>query len=247
MPRGKLARAPSFTLPGRAMLRLDPALRFSLGRLVEAARPRPDAPSPAAQARFATSWQLRFREEWGRLRAAVRRLFHWPEAASEDLAALHEDVRVLQRSQAGSFMLEYYQSTLLRDAAAPLLARLLERRAELAQTLALVWTHFYCHSLPALQAVFVSVKHQRLSVRQATLVGFRDYLLLQVEEDLAPLLQQLYARNAVPAAVRQMLLVLQGVTECYPPSDKRLRLEQLVARCVSPYQVYRGCYVGGCD
>ncbi|XP_063232515.1 uncharacterized protein LOC134536642 [Bacillus rossius redtenbacheri] len=40
--------------------------------------------------------------------------------------------------------------------------------------------------------------------------------------------------------------VLQGVTECYPPSDKRLRLERLVALCVSPYLGYRGLYLDGC-
>jgi hypothetical protein len=33
--------------------------------------------------------------------------------------------------------------------------------------------------------------------------------------------------------------------ECYPPSEKRLKLESLVARVVSPYLGHRGLYEGG--
>jgi len=33
--------------------------------------------------------------------------------------------------------------------------------------------------------------------------------------------------------------------ECYPPSEKRLKLESLVARIVSPYLGHRGLYEGG--
>jgi len=33
--------------------------------------------------------------------------------------------------------------------------------------------------------------------------------------------------------------------ECYPPSEKRLKLEFLVARVVSPYLGHRGLYEGG--
>jgi hypothetical protein len=39
--------------------------------------------------------------------------------------------------------------------------------------------------------------------------------------------------------------VLQSVMECYPPSEKRLKLESLVARVVSPYLGHRGLYEGG--
>jgi hypothetical protein len=33
--------------------------------------------------------------------------------------------------------------------------------------------------------------------------------------------------------------------ECYPPSEKRLKLEALVARVVSPYLGHRGLYEHG--
>jgi hypothetical protein len=33
--------------------------------------------------------------------------------------------------------------------------------------------------------------------------------------------------------------------ECYPPSEKRLKLESLVARVISPYLGHRGLYEGG--
>jgi hypothetical protein len=37
----------------------------------------------------------------------------------------------------------------------------------------------------------------------------------------------------------------QSVTECYPPSERRLQLEALVARGVTPYLGFRGLYEHG--
>lgn len=80
-PLGRLKRLPTFTVShGEVQFSLrtvDPMFRFSLTRLVEASSTPPDSSSPGAEARFAASWDTRFRQEWARLRAAVHDIFHF--------------------------------------------------------------------------------------------------------------------------------------------------------------------------
>ncbi|KAF4523639.1 hypothetical protein B566_EDAN010148 [Ephemera danica] len=86
---------------------------------------------------------------------------------------------------------------------------------------------------------------QRLSVRQTALVAFRDRVVLPLHEKITAMLEEL-GPHATPATLRQMLLVLQSVTEVYPPSERRLQLESLVALAVTPYLGFRGLYENGC-
>ncbi|XP_069696043.1 proline-rich protein 5-like isoform X2 [Periplaneta americana] len=264
-PLGRLKRLPTFTVSrGEVQFSLrtvDPMFRFSLTRLVEAASTAvpagPDSSSPGAEARFAASWDTRFRQEWIRLRAAVHEVFHYkiesaprkgpaaPLLTRGQLTTLHNDIRVLLRSQAGAFIFEYYQNTLLPGAACLLLEEVERGDADLGARLAATWTHFYCHALPTLEAIFIQVKNQKTSIRQATLLAFRDCVLLQLASRLEPLLEEMHTDGSIPPAIKQMLLVLQSVMECYPPSEKRLKLESLVARVVSPYLGHRGLYEGG--
>jgi hypothetical protein len=52
-------------------------------------------------------------------------------------------------------------------------------------------------------------QNQRTSIRQATLVAFRDSVLLKLSDRLQPLLEEMNAEGSVPPGMRQMLLVLQ--------------------------------------
>jgi hypothetical protein len=71
---------------------------------------------------------------------------------------LHNDIRVLLRSQAGAFIFEYYQNTLLPTVACLLLEEIDRFSSDLTASLVAAWTHFYCHALPTLEAVFIQVK-----------------------------------------------------------------------------------------
>jgi hypothetical protein len=94
-PLGRLKRLPTFTVSrGELQFSLrtvDPTLRLSLTRLVEAsssASPAlPDSSSPGAEARFAASWDARFRHEWARLRTAVHEIFHFKVRVTACIAA----------------------------------------------------------------------------------------------------------------------------------------------------------------
>jgi len=48
-----------------------------------------------------------------------------------------------------------------------------------------------------------------MSIRQATLLGFRDHVLLKLVNRLEPILEEMNAEGSVPPAIRQMFLVLQ--------------------------------------
>ncbi|XP_049504068.1 proline-rich protein 5-like isoform X2 [Panthera uncia] len=74
------------------------------------------------------------------------------------------------------------------------------------------------------------VKGQELTIRQISLLGFRDLVLLKVKPgDL------LLSRSQPPSSIVQMLLVLQSVHEPTGPSEGYLQLEELVKQVVSPF------------
>ncbi|KAK7814976.1 hypothetical protein U0070_024319 [Myodes glareolus] len=50
----------------------------------------------------------------------------------------------------------------------------------LIEVLAEVWDHFFTETLPTLQAIFYPVQGQELTIRQISLLGFRDLVLLKV-------------------------------------------------------------------
>jgi hypothetical protein len=52
-------------------------------------------------------------------------------------------------------------------------------------------------------------QNQRISIREVTLVAFRDGVLLKLATRLEPLLEEMNAEGSVPPAIKQMLLVLQ--------------------------------------
>ncbi|XP_073870050.1 proline-rich protein 5-like isoform X5 [Macaca fascicularis] len=75
------------------------------------------------------------------------------------------------------------------------------------------------------------VKGQELTIRQISLLGFRDLVLLKVK--LGDLL--LLAQSKLPSSIVQMLLILQSVHEPTGPSESYLQLEELVKQVVSPF------------
>lgn len=99
------------------------------------------------------------------------------------------------------------------------------------EVLAEVWDHFFTETLPTLQAIFYPVQGQELTIRQISLLGFRDLVLLKVK--LGDLL--LLSQSKLPSSVIQMLLILQSVHEPTGPSEGYLQLEELVKQVVSPF------------
>ncbi|XP_023566544.1 proline-rich protein 5-like isoform X2 [Octodon degus] len=72
---------------------------------------------------------------------------------------------------------------------------------------------------------------QELTIRQISLLGFRDLVLLKVKPGDLLLLSQ----SKLPPSIVQMLLVLQSVHEPTGPSEGFLQLEELVKQVVSPF------------
>ncbi|XP_058439334.1 proline-rich protein 5-like isoform X1 [Marmota monax] len=102
----------------------------------------------------------------------------------------------------------------------------------LVEALADVWDHFFTETLPTLQAIFYPVQGQELTIRQISLLGFRDLVLLKVK--LGDLLL-LGPPSKLPSSIIQMLLILQSVHEPTGPSEGYLQLEELVKQVVSPF------------
>lgn len=112
-----------------------------------------------------------------------------------------------------------------------------KKGSELLDRLGDVWSSFYKNILPMLLAIFYPIQEQGTHIRSVTLVGFRDMVLLKTKVTDA-----LDNGGKASPEIKQMLLVLASVHDSTPPSENYLRLEQLVARVISPYLGSSGLY-----
>uniref|UniRef100_A0A8C0M8N8 Proline rich 5 like n=1 Tax=Canis lupus familiaris TaxID=9615 RepID=A0A8C0M8N8_CANLF len=112
----------------------------------------------------------------------------------------------LLKSELGSFITDYFQNQLLAKG-----LLFVEEKIKLCEgesrieVLAEVWDHFFTETLPTLQAIFYPVQGQELTIRQISLLGFRDLVLLKVKLGDSLLL----AQSQPPSSIVQMLLILQ--------------------------------------
>ncbi|CAH1784546.1 unnamed protein product [Owenia fusiformis] len=115
---------------------------------------------------------------------------------------------------------------------------------ELLERLGDSWDYFFREILPLLQAILHPIEIKKYSVRQATLLEFRDTVLFNSNlevylESEEPLL--------ISSALKQMLLVLQAIPDGSPPSENYKRLERLTAKYIVPYLGLQGLYIGKID
>ena len=104
--------------------------------------------------------------------------------------------------------------------------------------LADVWTQFYTTILPTVLAIFYPIQEQGIYLRSITLIGFRDFVLLQTK-----IRDALIPGQNVDNKIKQMLLVLCSVHDSNPPNENYMKLEYLVTRVVRPYLGFRGLYL----
>nr|XP_055156875.1 proline-rich protein 5-like isoform X2 [Nyctereutes procyonoides] len=176
--------------------------------------------------------QLSSNSAWNSVQTAVINVFKGGGLQSNELYALNENIRRLLKSELGSFITDYFQNQLLAKG-----LLFVEEKIKLCEgesrieVLAEVWDHFFTETLPTLQAIFYPVQGQELTIRQISLLGFRDLVLLKVKLGDSLLL----AQSQPPSSIVQMLLILQSVHEPTGPSEGYLQLEELVKQVVSPF------------
>ncbi|XP_016396516.1 proline-rich protein 5-like [Sinocyclocheilus rhinocerous] len=164
--------------------------------------------------------------------AAVIKVFKGEELQPNELYCLNENTRWLLRTDMGFFIKEYFQNQILTKGLSIILDEIQKHEGERQLfVLAQVWDRFFTEILPTLQAILYPLQGQELTVRQMTLLGFRDMVLLKLS------LGDLLCKNLslIPASITQMLLVLQGIQESRGPSKQYCQLESLVALVVKPY------------
>ncbi|XP_068452658.1 proline-rich protein 5-like [Clinocottus analis] len=200
-------------------------------------RPRPrfmSSPVLSDLARFHASLpslQISNSRVWNSVQSAVIKVFQGGELQTNELYTLNESIRWLLKTEMGSFITDYFQNQLLTRGLAEVLDQvLLHSGDERLLVLADMWDQVYTETLPTLQAIFYPVQGQELTVRQMTLLAFRDLVVLKLH-----LGETLGTAASIPPAVTQMLLVLQGVHQCGAPSPESCQLERLLELVVSPY------------
>ncbi|XP_013845537.1 proline-rich protein 5-like isoform X3 [Sus scrofa] len=234
-----------------------PSLPVEFPKMGSFRRPRPrfmSSPALSDLPRFQAArqaLQLSSNSAWNSVQTAVINVFKGGGLQSNELYALNENIRRLLKSELGSFITDYFQNQLLAKGLLFVEEKIkLCEGANRIEVLAEVWDHFFTETLPTLQAIFYPVQGQELTIRQISLLGFRDLVLLKVKLDDLLLL----AQPQPPSSIIQMLLILQMRTlkprkcMCLPeapqhksvheptgPTEGYLQLEELVKQVVSPF------------
>uniref|UniRef100_A0A8C2X266 Proline-rich protein 5-like n=1 Tax=Cyclopterus lumpus TaxID=8103 RepID=A0A8C2X266_CYCLU len=166
------------------------------------------------------SLQISNARVWNSVQSAVIKVFQGGALQTNELYTLNESIRWLLKTEMGSFITDYFQVPSLFTSCFHCDDRL--------AVLANMWNRVFTEILPTLQAIFYPVQGQELSVRQMTLLAFRDLVLLKLHLE-----DTLGTAASIPPPVTQMLLVLQ--VHCGSPSLESSQLENLLEVVVSPY------------
>lgn len=172
---------------------------------------------------------------------AVVQLFQKKKLQENELHSIQENIRHLNK-ECGPLMYDYYKDKLMKKGMV-ILREAIKRETgkKLLVQLGEQWDFFYQEVLPSLEAILYPVKTNNFSIKQITLLEFRNTVLLKLP--IAVALDGLADNDPIPPSIQQMLLVLQSVHET-PSSDASLQLEKLVARVVTPYLGLLGVYNG---
>ncbi|ESO89355.1 hypothetical protein LOTGIDRAFT_210398 [Lottia gigantea] len=179
-------------------------------------------------------------EQLESIQTAIIHLFQNKGLRENELGKLQENVRYLSDTEAGPLIFDYYKDQLLKKGMVILRERLKnERGADLLRLLGDTWDGFFKEMLPYLQAILLPLKNIERSIRDVTLLEFRNIVLLKVSSYDA-----LRTATFIPPNIKQMLLVLQGVQDCGFSTENAFNLEKLVAMAIVPYLGIRGLYNG---
>ncbi|XP_056611548.1 proline-rich protein 5-like isoform X2 [Triplophysa dalaica] len=172
----------------------------------------------------------------------VIKIFQGEELQSNELYMLNENTRCLLRTDMGSLIKEYFQNQILTEGLSVILDEIQEHEGERQLlVLAEVWDRFFSEILPTIQAILYPLQGQELTVRQMALLSFRDQVLIKLS--VGDLLHK--NMSLIPASIKQMLLVLQGIQDPRGPSRNDCQLENMVALVVKPY--LWNCRYTSCD
>ncbi|XP_052285420.1 proline-rich protein 5-like isoform X1 [Dreissena polymorpha] len=186
---------------------------------------------------------------------AIVHLFQKKKLQESELSSLQESVRNLLKSEAGPLVYDFYKDKLVKKGMVILREKIkLETGKSLLGNLGNQWDYFYCEILPVIQSLLYPIKVSQsllypiktksYSIREVTLLEFRNTVLLKLP--VADALQSLPDDEKAPSSVQQMLLVLQSVRD-QTITENSMKLEKLVARVVSPYLGILGLYNGGTE
>ncbi|XP_076466836.1 uncharacterized protein LOC143298055 isoform X2 [Babylonia areolata] len=180
------------------------------------------------------------------VQAAIIKLFQRKNLKEHELSTLQDTIRALCDAEAGSLIYEYYKDQLLKKGMVILREKIKnEQGPELLTMLGETWDYFFREILPTLQALMVplAAAMKTVDVRNTTLLEFRNIVVLKV--GLKDAVEG--KRYQVPANIRQMLLVLQGVQDPTFLSKEQLDLERMAAWVIVPFLGTRGLYQGSPD
>ncbi|KAL3884044.1 hypothetical protein ACJMK2_030270 [Sinanodonta woodiana] len=172
---------------------------------------------------------------------AVVQLFQRKKLQEGELSTLQDKVRYLVKTEAGPLIYDYYKDKLMKKGMVLLREDMKNDTGdELLEKIENVWNYLHGEILPVLQALLFPIKTVDMSIKQVTLLEFRNIVLMKI-----PFTESVESVNCkVSPAIQQMLLLLQSIPES-PCTDNYFKMEKLLARVISPYLGLWGLYIDG--
>ncbi|XP_060593546.1 proline-rich protein 5-like [Ruditapes philippinarum] len=176
---------------------------------------------------------------------AIIHLFQKKKLQENELSILQESVRNLTTTEAGPLIYDYYKDKLIKKGMVIIREQIKhETGLTLLTHLGEEWDYFYGEILPVLYALLHPVETKTYTIKQVSLLEFRNTVLLKLPiKDALPYLSH---SDPICAIIKQMLLVLHGVHE-NPYTLNYIALEKLVSRVTSPHLGVMGLYNGGSE
>ncbi|KAJ6221166.1 hypothetical protein RDWZM_006978 [Blomia tropicalis] len=161
------------------------------------------------------------------------------------LRKTHEIVKSILESNFSTLVFDRFKSQLLPQAMAIIKSKIDSGKTNYIETLKQTWEVLYKQILPTLDCMLHQIETPKgLSLRKASLIVFRDHVLL-VEPLEERLRSEIENGTKICDTIIHMILTVQDVCECFPPSKNKLEMERICALVVSPFLGYRGLFVNG--
>lgn len=179
-------------------------------------------------------------KEWKSVSQGCINIFQGKKLSNSDFVKMFETIRAISNTEVGlTYMVSNnYEEAILKRGMVILKDEIKEKPGHaFLVKLGEVWTSFYQNLLPTLQALFCSIPTHRLTVKQMTMLSFRDIVLLKVKVDEALSANE----SSVPKPVKQMFCVL--LQAVHDNTENYFKLEALAARVINPLLGLKGLYI----
>lgn len=178
-------------------------------------------------------------KEWKNVLSGSTTIFNGKKLSNNDFVKMFETIRTISSTEVGlTYMVsQNYEEAILARGMIILRDEVKEKPGHMfLNKLGEVWTNFNQNILPTLQLLFSSIPTHGMTVRQMTIVAFRDNVVLKLKVEEALNMND----QPIPKSIKQMFCIL--LQAYHDNSDNYEKLEKLASRVIRPFLSNKGLF-----